>query len=119
MIPCGGCNRGAPYDSPYDMDRQCRLCWLYANDADYRALWDGTAVETLEAKIRLQPRDRDCIHLGGATGQLIECPSCQGNVRVKLFACALHGTTSLRKAVVGHTCCLICPDYLARESENP
>ncbi len=25
----------------------CRLCWLYHNRADYRALWDGTAPVTL------------------------------------------------------------------------
>ena len=41
MIPCGGCNRGAPYDGAYDVMRQCRLCWLHANVESYRALWDA------------------------------------------------------------------------------
>jgi serine/threonine protein kinase len=39
--PCGGCERGAPFDGPYDVKRQCRICWLYHNDAGYRKLWDG------------------------------------------------------------------------------
>ena len=44
MIPCGGCQRGAPYDGLYRVADQCRLCWLYANDASYKALWDGLPV---------------------------------------------------------------------------
>jgi hypothetical protein len=39
--PCGGCERGAPFDGPYDISRQCRLCWLFHNNADYRKLWGG------------------------------------------------------------------------------
>ena len=39
--PCGGCERGAPFDGPYDIKRQCRLCWLYHNSPAYRAHWDG------------------------------------------------------------------------------
>lgn len=39
--PCGGCNRGAPYEGGYDVARQCRYCWLYHNDPRYRALFDG------------------------------------------------------------------------------
>src|SRR5215472_5966073 len=42
---CGGCNRGAPFDGPYDASQQCRLCWLYHNDPGYRKLWGGESVE--------------------------------------------------------------------------
>jgi hypothetical protein len=30
--PCGLCQRGAPYDGPFDPERQCRLCWLYTHN---------------------------------------------------------------------------------------
>lgn len=39
--PCGGCQRGAPYTGAYEHPRQCRLCWLYANEATFRAKWDS------------------------------------------------------------------------------
>jgi hypothetical protein len=30
--PCGLCNRGAPFDGPFDPDRHCRDCWYYHNN---------------------------------------------------------------------------------------
>jgi len=33
---CKGCERGAPFDGPYDITRQCRLCWLFHNNEHYR-----------------------------------------------------------------------------------
>lgn len=42
---CNHCGRGAPFDGPYDVTRQCRLCWLYHNDPAYRKGWsDETPV---------------------------------------------------------------------------
>lgn len=36
---CGRCERGAPFDGPYDVTRQCRACWLIHNDSAYQKLW--------------------------------------------------------------------------------
>lgn len=44
-IPCGHCNRGEPFDGPYDVQTQCRMCWLYHNDFSYRAHWDGMKID--------------------------------------------------------------------------
>ncbi len=53
--PCGGCERGAPFDGPYDISRQCRICWLYHNDPEYltflvlgdgKVLWKSDLVDT-------------------------------------------------------------------------
>lgn len=33
-----------------------------------------------------------CIHLGEQTGETILCDGCRGKVRIKLFACAVHGS---------------------------
>ena len=51
-----------------------------------------------------------CAHLGPATGALRECPTCQGNVRQKVFACAVHGDTTIRD-------CRRCRDYVALPEE--
>jgi hypothetical protein len=48
-----------------------------------------------------------CVHLGPATGELRDCASCQGNVRSKLFACAVHGDCTLKDCQPGR-----CRDYL-------
>lgn len=32
-----------------------------------------------------------CIHLGKETGETVKCLGCQGDVRVKVFACAVYG----------------------------
>ena len=94
--PCS-CNRCTA--GPYTED-QCRLCWLYRHDAAYRALWDGpAAVVTLP-----------CRHLGAATGGTIQCPGCGGTVALKLFACALHDSCTIARAVPGVACCAGCPD---------
>jgi hypothetical protein len=42
MRPCT-CNRfSADRSAPYTTD-QCRLCWLYNHEPEYRRLWDSAA----------------------------------------------------------------------------
>lgn len=64
-----------------------------------------------------------CIHRGEPTGQLAECPSCTGTVRVKIFACSALpcGTCTLEKPVDGHGCCsahAACPGYTAPDQPS-
>lgn len=56
-------------------------------------------------------RTASCRHLGGDTGAMIECPSCAGSVRVKMFECAIHRSCTLAKPVPGVACCQGCPDF--------
>lgn len=62
-----------------------------------------------------------CIHRSSPpipTGESVDCPTCTGNVSLKVFACAAHpeGCT-LAKRVVGKACCdAAC---LERTTENP
>lgn len=51
-----------------------------------------------------------CVHLGSEL-RLQDCPTCRGNVRVKVFACPLHGETTLAKPIEGLHCCDGCWDY--------
>lgn len=56
-----------------------------------------------------------CKRLGTPTGETVECPSCRGLVRVKLYACETYGTCTLGKVVKGVACCAggACPGYVA------
>jgi hypothetical protein len=87
---------------PYTLD-QCRLCWLYHHDLDYRAHWGGAVGRGA------------CTHLGRATGATVACPSCRGTVALKLFTCAVHGQCTQAKAVAGIACCATCPDFFTAE----
>lgn len=58
-----------------------------------------------------------CGRLGAPTGRTVECPSCSGRVRLKTFACGLHGECTLGKAAPGVACCQGCPDRVVASSQ--
>lgn len=51
-----------------------------------------------------------CAHLG-AEARRVGCDTCQGNVQVKLFACAVLGECTLAKAIDGLACCVTCERF--------
>lgn len=94
MRPCRCDNlppAGEPYAPPF-----CRLCWLYAHDPVYRALWDSEG----GASASPHPgRALPCIYLGPVLDRL-GCP-CPGKwVR----RCELHQRCTIEV-------CKCCPDY--------
>jgi hypothetical protein len=110
MNPCDGNHPGREVRSgPYTPD-QCRLCWLYLNDPAYRALWEARGAEL--------GRTRPCIHRGEARREK-QCPTCRGQVRLKVFACALHGECTVARAAGGLACCASCLDYDGGPPESP
>ena len=68
FIPC---NRGAPFDGPYDVARQCRIDWLYQNDAEYRAEFEknpphdhgGTPYVIQPHQVRVATPAMKCPHM--------------------------------------------------------
>jgi len=52
-----------------------------------------------------------CKHLGDAVGTTVDCAGCTGTVKLKLYACAIHGECTLGKKLDGIACCAQCPDY--------
>jgi hypothetical protein len=105
--PCT-CDRCDPAPwAGYDA-RQCRLCWLYHHDAEYRLLWEdkgtGGQGDKENHPITLSPpplvtRSLPCVHLGEVLDKR-GCP-CPG---LWLRACALHGPITIQT-------CKTCPDY--------
>jgi hypothetical protein len=80
---------------------QCRLCWLFHFDPDYRAAWGGAA------------HDR-CKHRGDEARRR-RCSICRGTVELRVFACSLHRECTLGTQLPGIACCAVCPDYEAFE----
>ncbi|MFO0929415.1 MAG: hypothetical protein U0736_20700 [Gemmataceae bacterium] len=58
-----------------------------------------------------------CRHLGGVVGTQT-CPTCTGRVRLKVFACGLHGQCLPGRPAVGLPGCAGCLDY-APPAETP
>lgn len=54
-----------------------------------------------------------CLHLGPPTGETVTCPSCVGEVRVKLRGCAVYGKCAPAKQLPGVAYCVTCRDYRA------
>lgn len=64
-----------------------------------------TSVKVREKK----PARLPCAYLGNEL-ERVECPSCCGNVLVKVFACAIHGDCTAQKDV-GKAVCGTCKEY--------
>ena len=41
---------------------------------------------------------------------MIDCSSCAGTVKLKIFACAIHGECTPLMKIEGIACCNNCPD---------
>ncbi len=78
----------------------------------YRAMWDGRKNDPGYTPPPIPQRTAPCVYRGEATRSQ-ECPTCSGNVRVKIFACPLHKECTIAKQLEGVACCGSCPDYEA------
>jgi hypothetical protein len=98
---------------PYDLS-QCRLCWNRLNAGTGVAA--SVAASTNPQPVTRTPYSGPCRHLGGATGELVECPSCPLNpngkakTSLKLFTCAKHGRCTTHTPASEAACCKTCAD---------
>lgn len=44
-----------------------------------------------------------------------ECPSCSGNIQIKVFACSIHGECCLSDKLSDIQNCYSCKDFVAKE----
>lgn len=51
-----------------------------------------------------------CDYLGGERRREA-CPTCTGNVQVKVFACEKFSEATLIKPLAGLSCCAVCGEY--------
>jgi len=62
-----------------------------------------------------RPARTDSQHRGGSVREAV-CPSCQGLVRLKVFACTVHTECTLARALGTRACCATCSDYTVSEA---
>lgn len=76
--------------------------------------WSRELPEKIARKCKaVQEKERvHCQHLGQPTG-FVECPTCQGNVRLKVFGCEIHNAATMKKPMAGIACCATCREYVA------
>lgn len=61
----------------------------------------------------------DCPHRQEES-RLVSCPSCRGNVQIKVFACSLNGECTIGKAISGiHLCVHNQPALRAKKERQP
>lgn len=80
------------------------------------ALVESFSYQEHDETIEMRPREKgiQCLHLGEDTGERIKCGPCKGNVRVKVFACAVHSKCTLETKITKElACCEMCKDFKA------
>jgi hypothetical protein len=79
------------------------------------AAWEqGQGPGQAPAAPRRPPR-QPCVSLGELL-RTEACPACQGVVRLKVFACALHQECTLARRLPDAACCQECLDYRPRDA---
>src|SRR5262245_1274008 len=78
-----------------------------ATSLEYRRAWDGLPPSWEERRRTNFP----CVSRGGPTGEVRDCPSCGGRVRLKLLACDRHGNCTAERRAEGVAWCPTCADY--------
>ena len=81
---------------------------------DYFELFENGQSILQQVKRNLKPR-AVCRYRGEAVDE-VECPSCRGTVKFKVFDCAQHKRCTMAKSIDGYTCCSSCEDFLAVDS---
>ena len=99
--PCGKVEGPS---APWGPDN-CYLCWRWPQKLA------GATRPPLSLPVVIPPRT-PCLHLGKEIGRT-PCLSCTGTVDVKVFACDVHGRTTLSKPVPDIACCETprCPQW--------
>ncbi len=85
-------------------DHMYRLCQTNPRFFD---LWERGAGPGQNQLTRNEP----CLHRGEQIDDAL-CESCQGQVRIKIFACSLHERCCLSLKLLATACCNSCSDYL-------
>lgn len=62
-------------------------------------------------------RESPCLHRGEVVGE-VECSSCKGRVRIKVFACAVHGDCTIRRVPGDRSDCDSCDEYSAATNDQ-
>ena len=85
-------------------------------EVHYRIV-DGE-VELWDPKPQRHEMREQCHHRGEKI-ERVNCPTCQGNVRVTVFTCPLHERCTISKPIADAQTCRGCPDYTSPQAPTP
>lgn len=116
--PCS-CER-VRIGSEYSRD-QCRWCWLFHHRADYREFWSSQREASPksqshpgESRQAVPPESRKCVHRGEQASE-VECRTCGGSVRIKVFECSVFEKCTVGRQVESIACCASCERFEPRD----
>lgn len=95
-------------------DYRCKRseCGRIVHDVHLLPIWAACAVSASDDAPPAVAQSRDCRHRGSESRR-VECPTCSGTVRIKVFACSLKGECTLGQPVDGIPCCATCEEFEA------
>lgn len=101
---------------------RCVFKLIEGTQADYVCQACGRVVERVPALPLIADcgSDARCKHFGPELRR-VECPTCCGSVKLKVFACAVHGESTMGQPIDGLACCAGCLQFepgLAAISRN-
>lgn len=77
-------------------------------------------IESTASTKRQAPKvQTPCRFRGPPDGGVVDCPSCQGTVRLKTFSCAKYGRCTVTKHVDGLATCVGCPAFRPGHRPRP
>jgi len=86
----------------------CKKCGYLVSNKNLQRECSGV----MKVDQSTETRSVVCVHLG-KVNKKIKCNSCEGNVRIKLFDCAIHKQCTLSKDIDDIACCKSCGDYIS------
>lgn len=87
-------------------DYRCQACGRIVTDVTTLPIWATCRSQ------RPSAIDGDCMRLGAELRRQ-ECPTCGGNVQIKVFTCAVRGECTIAKPLEGIACCQTCEQFEA------
>jgi hypothetical protein len=78
---------------------------------DYFEMFEKGQSFLQQTKTR-NPTQISCRHRG-IVREEVDCATCNGSVRIKVFDCPLHERCTVGKRLEDTTCCLTCEDFAA------
>lgn len=89
----------------FGADSKCRICGFQGLPGSRLRLCKAAA------------NAHRCVHLGGLL-RTQQCPTCSGTVKVKVFACTIHGECELANKLKDVRRCGTCDDFQSAEMNS-
>jgi hypothetical protein len=109
MTPCECSAPG--FCARHQCEKDRSLYELCRRNPEFYAAWERGELRPGQQQSAVSERLRvPCRHRQSETRE-VTCPSCRGQVRLKVFGCNRHGECTVGAVAGAIVCCLSCLDY--------